>query len=169
MKNHEGRIVQQNWIFGGISMKNSQCFVVLVPDRSEDTLIMEILKYIQVGTTIYSDQWRSYSKLENAGYPHEAVNHSIQLMNGKINTQKIERFWREVKEVKSRYRGVPFDEIEYHLAEFFWRFNNDVEIEYAFLKTLEQIRDDAIKISKAGIKYEVCCRINNKFVLNKWY
>lgn len=139
-KNHKGRVIQQNWIFGGISMKTSKCFITLVPDRSEDTLIFLILKYIKTGTKIYSDSWKSYNKLSNLGYPHSTVNHSIQFMNGIINTQKVERFWREVKEVKARYRGVPHDEIEYHLAEFFWRFNNDVEIENAFEKTLELIK-----------------------------
>lgn len=145
-KNNKGRIIEQNWVFGGISMKTQQCFVRLVPDRSEDTLIFLILKHIKVGTTIYSDCWKSYSSLNFLGFKHSTVNHSIQFVNGETNTQKIERFWKEVKEVKSRYRGVPHNEIEFHLSEFFWRFNNDVDTENAFEKTLELIKAVIVEI-----------------------
>ena len=47
-----------------------------VDDCSAATLMPIIRTHIRPGTTILSDEWRSYARLNSSGYTHLAVNHS---------------------------------------------------------------------------------------------
>ena len=59
-KYNRGRSVDGHWVFGGIERGTSKSFMVIVPDRTKDTLLPIVRQYIRAGTTIISDQWRSY-------------------------------------------------------------------------------------------------------------
>ena len=50
--------------------------MTLVNDRSAATLMPIIRTHIRPGTTILSDKWRSYTRLNSSGYTYLAVNHS---------------------------------------------------------------------------------------------
>ena len=99
-KYHKGRMVDGVLVFGGIDRRTRQCF-----NRSEATLIHKIQKYIKPGITIMSDCWKAYSKLEQLGYKHGTVNHSVEFVNSATadNTQTIESTWCSVKGSLPRY------------------------------------------------------------------
>ena len=65
-KYHKGRRVEGVWVFGGIERDSNppKCFFVPVQDRSAETLIPIIKRWIRPGTTILSDCWKSYASLE---------------------------------------------------------------------------------------------------------
>ena len=71
-KNNAGRILPQQWIFGGICRETKQSFVQLVPDRTMKTITEAINNNIEEGSVLYSDSWRSYctTGLEEAGFKH---------------------------------------------------------------------------------------------------
>lgn len=62
------------------------------------------------------------------------MNHSEHFIdpNTGSHTQNIERMWRELKRVRRRYEGIGRDDIDYHLAEYLWRENNQVTRKNAF-------------------------------------
>ena len=124
-KNNAGRILPQQWIFGGLCRDTCECFLVQVPDRSAKTLMIEIKKHIKKGTTIYSDSWRAYKtkELEKAGFEHFKVNHKYNFVNpdSGVHTQTVERLWGSAKWRNKKQRGTKREFLESYLAEFMWR------------------------------------------------
>lgn len=124
-KNNAGRILPQQWIFGGTCRETGECFLVQVPDRSAETLMAEIKKHIKKSSTIYSDSWRAYktNELEQAGFEHFKVNHNYNFIDPETDahTQNVERMWGSVKWRNKKHRGTARHHLESYLAEFMWR------------------------------------------------
>ena len=80
-KYHKGRRKDGVWVFGGIERGTKNCFMCSVEDRSADTLIPVIKQNVLPGTTIISDCWKAYCRLEEEGYLHQTVNHSKEFVN----------------------------------------------------------------------------------------
>ena len=59
-KYNRGRILPNQWVFGGICRETRECFAYAVPDRTKNTLLNIIKTCIRPGSTIYSDKWKSY-------------------------------------------------------------------------------------------------------------
>ncbi|KAF0750971.1 DDE Tnp IS1595 domain-containing protein [Aphis craccivora] len=64
--------------------------------RDKDTLLTAINDWILPGTTIISVCWKSYQCLEDEGFFHLTVNHSIQFKNPETgaHTNNVEGMWR---------------------------------------------------------------------------
>ncbi|KAK3873925.1 hypothetical protein Pcinc_021103 [Petrolisthes cinctipes] len=98
-KYNVGRLVEGQWVFGGICRQTRAVFLVPVEKRDRETLLNVIKERVEPGTTIISDCWRAYNCLEEEGYRHLTVNHSINFVdpNTHAHTNTIERLWREAK------------------------------------------------------------------------
>lgn len=98
-KYNVGRVIEGQWVFGGICRNTRSCFLVPVESRDRDTLLTIIKDKIIPGTTIISDCWKAYSCLESEGFKHLMVNHSYNFVDPDTgaHTNTIERQWREVK------------------------------------------------------------------------
>ena len=77
VKGHKGRWNKGQWVFGGICRETGDFFMVPVPRRDKKTLLRIIKRYILPGTTIISDCWKAYDCLNDEGFIHLKVNHSI--------------------------------------------------------------------------------------------
>ena len=114
-KNHTGRATNEQlrneWLFGGICRETKKTFFLIVPDRTETTLMQLLQDNVELGTHVISDSWRSYWRISNYGYSHAMVNHSenfIDPSDENTHTQTIERTWRTLKEnipPSSRYNS----------------------------------------------------------------
>ncbi|KAL4147831.1 hypothetical protein QTP88_002170 [Uroleucon formosanum] len=102
-KNNCGRVLPQQWIFGGICRETKEVFLVEVSDRS------------------YC--WRAYNAILDNGYEHFTVNHSSNFVDPSTHahTQGIERLWGSAKWRNKRHRGTARHHLESYLAEFMWR------------------------------------------------
>lgn len=120
-KNNAGRVLPQQWIFGGICRETGECFLVQVPDRKAATLMREIKK----GTTIFPDSWRAYktAELEKVGFEHFKVNHKYNFVDPDTgtHTQTVERMWGSAKWRNKKHRGTARHHLDSYLAEFMWR------------------------------------------------
>ena len=97
-KYHRGHSVEGQWVFDGIEEDSRRCFLVAVEDRSEATLLPIIKDWIEPGTLIVSDCWKSYHNLNKHGYSHQTVNHSKEFVNKEgYNSNKMEVHWRHMK------------------------------------------------------------------------
>ncbi|KAG5679537.1 hypothetical protein PVAND_009097 [Polypedilum vanderplanki] len=98
-KYNRGKRVEGQWIFGLLERETGDIILVPVEKRDRDTLIPIIQKYVLPGSTIISDFWKSYDTLNDLGYQHLKVNHSITFKDPETgaNTNRIESTWRAAK------------------------------------------------------------------------
>lgn len=69
---------RKKWVFGmlGVKERHRRPILRLVKKRSRNHLIPLLVKHVQPGTLILSDEWRAYrGALTNLGYRHFTVNH----------------------------------------------------------------------------------------------
>ena len=101
--------------------------------------LMPIIKgKVLEGSTVNSDEWRSYDSLILNGYKHHRVYHTKnEFARGKSHINGIERFWGIVKVRLSKFRGIHKSHFYLHLRECEFRFNyRNENIYYSFLMIL---------------------------------
>jgi len=119
-KYNRGKRVEGVWVFGGIERDSNppKCFFAPVQDRSADTLIPIIKRWILPGTIIASDCWKAYSSLQSEGYIHQTVNHSIQFISDSgTHTNHIESRWNSLKKSLPRF-GTTKELYNSYFAEY---------------------------------------------------
>lgn len=80
-KYNRGHRVEGQWVFGGFERGSGEIFMVPVETRDRKTLLPIIEAWILPGTTIHSDFWRAYDCLNDEGYNHLKVNHSLEYVD----------------------------------------------------------------------------------------
>ena len=68
--NPQGRPVPAQWVFGGVDLHTGDFFMELVPRRDAATLLPIILRNVQAGTRIWSDEWGAYNGLNGLDYTY---------------------------------------------------------------------------------------------------
>uniref|UniRef100_A0A1X7UDC0 ISXO2-like transposase domain-containing protein n=1 Tax=Amphimedon queenslandica TaxID=400682 RepID=A0A1X7UDC0_AMPQE len=116
--------------------------MVTVQDRSAGTLIPLIKKYILPGTKVISDCWKSYSTIQQEGYIHGTVNHSIEFVNSETgdHTQTIESTWKAVKR-SLPLSGTVTEMYDSYFAEYIFRKHYLQEADDRFLTFLKKARE----------------------------
>jgi transposase-like protein len=104
-KYNRGHPVTGQWVFGGVKRESGRTFLVPVPDRTADTLMIVTEAWIEPGTTVISDCWSAYRDLDPQGYTHRTVNHTISFVNEDgDHTNTIQSMWRHVKAYLKSYK-----------------------------------------------------------------
>ena len=77
-----GRLVESQWVFGGICRETRDSFLVALPGNKRDRATLEpiIMDNIEPGATITSDCWKAYDNLGSVGFSHLTVNHSYNFV-----------------------------------------------------------------------------------------
>jgi transposase len=119
-KAHNSQIV-----FGMVE-RGGRAKVRHVKSSGERVLTPEIKDAVAPGSTVYSDGWRAYDKLDLHGYPHGVVNHSVhQYVAGRVHTQNVENFWSNMKRgIKGVYRHVDAQYLQAYADEYAFRYSN---------------------------------------------
>ena len=126
-KFNRGRVVAQQWLFGGVERETGKFFVELVPNRSRETLERVLLRRVERGMTVYSDEWSSYRHISHLGLDHHTVNHSRNFVNPQngVHTQTVESLWNRLKRFFRRRGLTNRSKLDEYLAEFYYRENNE--------------------------------------------
>lgn len=84
-KYNKGRVVEGQWVLGGICRETNDVFLAVCPDNKRDapTLLDLIEHHVQKKSTIITDCWRAYDQLDQHGWQHLTVNHQYNFV-GKI-------------------------------------------------------------------------------------
>jgi len=110
-------------VMGLLDRKTKKVRLRHVADTSGPTLQGVVREYVEGGSYVFSDAWRSYNGL-SADYVHNVIDHAESYVNGNIHTNGIENFWSLLKRgIKGTYVSVePFHLFRY-LDEQAFRYN----------------------------------------------
>ncbi|GFY51338.1 DDE_Tnp_IS1595 domain-containing protein [Trichonephila inaurata madagascariensis] len=100
VKYHKPMCNDVQWVFGGIERGTRKLVLIVIPDRTEETIIDTIKKWIEPETTGYSETWKTVPLLKKEDYEHLAIKYKISLIDSssKRDTKKIKRIWHKVNE-----------------------------------------------------------------------
>ena len=94
--------------------------------RRETHLVLDnIRKNVEKGSTIFSDQFGVYKKVQKIGYGHNSINHwKKEYGRGEVHTNTIEGFWAQLKRgLLGTYNGaISLDYLQSYVNEFSFRY-----------------------------------------------
>ncbi|KII72566.1 hypothetical protein RF11_13263 [Thelohanellus kitauei] len=124
-KSNVGRIVDGQWVVGGICRETQDVFLVPCPEnrRIAICLLNIIQNNINPGSIIITDCWKGYDSLTESGWNHYTVNHSYNFIdpNSGAHTQNIESLWWQVKRSLPDTHTRKDGHLIYHFGEFLYR------------------------------------------------
>jgi len=108
----------------GLLERHGEVRTTILPNVRRKALHGEISKHIEEGSTVYSDAFSSYGKLDNR-YVHNVIDHAETYVRDNVHTNGIENFWSLLKRgISGTYVSVePFHLFRY-LDEQVFRYNN---------------------------------------------
>jgi transposase-like protein len=111
-------------VMGMYDRESRQVRAKVVPNTKRETLQAEILKNIQHGSAIYTDQAVAYDSLKDK-YVHETVSHLDHYVRGQVHTNCLENFWSLMKRgLSGTYVAVEPFHLDRYVDEQVFRFNN---------------------------------------------
>ncbi len=95
-----------------------------VKDASELSLLPPIVNNISYDAKLYTDELKSYNKLERV-YDHKTVKHGKgEYVRGRVNTNSIESFWALLKRgIYGIYHFTSKKHLQFYVDEFVFRYN----------------------------------------------
>jgi transposase-like protein len=108
----------------GFVQRDGDVRTVQVPDVQKVTILPEIRSNIEAGSTLYTDTWPGYKKLQGE-YVHGTVNHHYgNYVNGDCTTNRIEGYWAMLKRtIRGSYISISSTHLHRYLAEQEFRYN----------------------------------------------
>jgi len=137
-KYHRGHRVEGVWVLGGVERTaDRKMFLCSVPNRSAEVLLDAIVRHVRPGSIIYTDMWRSYTRLVELGFEHRTVNHTEGFINHEdgTHTNTIEGTWNGIK-LQIAPRNRTRADADEHLLEIIWRRKNKRRLWDALLDAL---------------------------------
>lgn len=127
-----GRGAPGKTIVMGMKERGGRIAARVIPDVRKDTLRDVVLKNVEPGSVVSTDELMSYGLLSGDGFTHGTVKHAAKewswydYRTGQtFSTNSIEGFWRLFKaSVRSTHIHVSAEKMRLYLAEFCYRSNH---------------------------------------------
>ena len=97
----------------------------VVPNVRKKTLQPIIKENVVKGSTVHTDELKSYSGLSKPGFEHETVNHGAgEYVRGVSHVNGIEGFWARLKlSIRGTHVHVSQKHLQKYVKEFEYRYN----------------------------------------------
>lgn len=124
VKNSQGRSSLDKVPVLGMVERGGKLCAKIVSSVNKEVLENMILQKINIFSTVYTDEFKSYNGLIKY-FSHTKVNHSAgQYVDGKTHTNTIENFWSNLKRgIIGIYRYVSKKHLQSYIDEFVFRYN----------------------------------------------
>lgn len=123
-KYNRGRFAQPRiWVFGCVDRTSGMLLLKCVPNRKKETLLPILQTHVSPKSIIFHDDFSSYRKLDEVGFCHASVNHSVQFVSAEgVCTNKIEGVWALIKTRINAMHGIRREHLQDILDEFAYRY-----------------------------------------------
>ena len=133
----------------------------VINDRTRKTLHANIVRFIKPGSIIVTDDWRPYRGLEQFGFSHIAVNHSVGFFNENgFSTGEIDSYWAVLRRAMRSYHQVAPDNLWLFLAEMECRYNfrhDRSALFEALISRWPAITNESLKILQSRFDWRFPC------------
>jgi transposase-like protein len=121
--NRHGRKIRTKAIVQGLLERGGEVRCSVINSTTAEQLQSTIARNVDRGSALYTDAHPSYQGLSET-YLHEAIDHAIKYVSGRVHTNGLENFWSLLKRgLRGTYVAVaPFHLFRY-LDEQAFRFN----------------------------------------------
>jgi len=105
----------------------SQVRATVVPNTEASTLLPEIARNVEDGTTVYTDAAQAYQGI-GTRFVHDFIDHTTSYVRGRVHTNGLENFWSLLKRtLKGSYVHVAHWHLSRYVDEQVYRFNERVK------------------------------------------
>ena len=112
-------------VMGILDRETRQIRAKVVPNVRREALQAEILRHVEHGSQVYTDDLGSYRDLPQDKFVHEIVDHAKSYVNGRVHTNGLENFWSLLKRgLRGTYVAVEPFHLDRYVDEQVFRFNN---------------------------------------------
>ena len=127
-------------VLGVKNREQNQVKAKVIHNTKRHTLHGFIDENVEKGSTVYTDDFRSYEKLD--GYNHGTVRHSVdEYVDEQIHINGMESFWAMLKRAhKGTFHKISPKHLDRYVKEFAGRHN------IRDLDTLAQMRDTVVRL-----------------------
>lgn len=124
-KGKRGRGAGGKTIVFGMLEREGNIMTYVVSNVRRKTLHPLIEANVLAGSSIHSDELKSYATINAKGYTHETVNHgSGEYVRGRCHVNGMEGFWSQFKRsVVGTHIHISSKHMEKYLGEFEFRYN----------------------------------------------
>jgi transposase len=109
----------------GMVERGGEVMAKVVSNARKRTVQPIIEASVEKGSTVYTDELKSYDGLAAKGYAHEAVNHGRgEYARGECHTNTIEGYWSRLKNsIRGTHVHVSGKHLQKYAGEFEYRYN----------------------------------------------
>jgi transposase-like protein len=125
-KRGRGTLAEEKPPVLGMIQRNGEVAIQMLPNVQQGTIQPFMMKTIQAGSLIYTDEYNIYDRLEKWGYQHKSVNHSAgeyaRDEDGdvfhEVHVNTMEGFWSLLRSWLRPHRGISQEKLPCYLAFF---------------------------------------------------
>ena len=109
----------------GMRQRGGNTVAMSIPETSKASVQTPINENVEAGSTLHTDDHKSYTGLDGLLYKHETVNHSAEeYVRGDVHTNGIESVWAVLKRgLKGVYHHASAKHLNRYVDEFAFRLN----------------------------------------------
>ena len=120
-----GRGAPNKTVVFGMLEREGDIMANVVPNVKKRTLQPILHSNVEPGSTIHTDELRSYTGLGRHGFAHDTVNHSAkEYVRGTVHVNGVEGFWARLKlSIRGTHVHVSGKHLQKYVKEFEYRYN----------------------------------------------
>jgi transposase len=113
-------------VVGMVEREKGRIVAQVVGDVKSSTIQPLIRANVRLGSTLMTDEFKSYRGITKPGYKHSTVNHGVkEYVRGNSHTNTIEGFWSQLKRsIHGTHHAVSPKHLQHYVDEFSWRYSN---------------------------------------------